>query len=192
MDQPIVNLNHEFNVEHIVNCLPKAEFSSGLFHRHNQLSLTHSASSDDWYDGVGSLYDFEQHKFKASTSDFSIINSFFTNSYIETVINTVKNIALQEDNVLIGRIRLAQLNSKTCYSLHTDPEDFRYHIPLFTNPKCFFVVDNQICRMETTGCLYKFKTSKEHTAVNASFKKRVHLIFDTYANQSMDQSTYWE
>jgi hypothetical protein len=171
-------MNLKFDEQSIIDCLPN-EIATQEFIKHSQLAITHSKNSDSWYDGVGSLYDFQKNVFVDTTSSFTILNKYFVGTYIEEVIDSVKSAAVN-DSVSIGRIRLMVLAPRSCYTLHQDPEDFRYHIPLITNKNNFFVIDNIIDRMEDVGQLYRFRTKEMHTAVNASRQSRFHLVFDTY------------
>ncbi len=68
-----------------------------------------------------------------------------------------------------------KLKSKTCYSYHQD-QGKRFHIPLITNDNCFFVVEDKIVRYPADGNYYIVDTTKKHTAVNASWEDRIHLI----------------
>lgn len=154
-----------------------ADFSQEQYDKLNQVSLRKSESG--WFDGVGSLYDAPSKSFINTTDDFSKPNEKLIGTYVEQVIHEVEDVA-QGDGVKIGRIRLMRLQPRTCYTLHKDPEEFRYHIPLITSWKSFFAVDDIIYRMEKAGHLYKFKTSAFHTAVNASKIYRLHIVFDTY------------
>jgi len=67
------------------------------------------------------------------------------------------------------------LKSKTCYTYHQDYGK-RFHIPIITNDSCFFVIDDKIKRYPADGNYYIIDTTKKHTAVNASWKDRIHLI----------------
>ena len=62
-----------------------------------------------------------------------------------------------------------------CYSYHRD-QTKRLHIPIITNDKCFLVVDDEVVRTPIEGNSYVIDTTKIHTAVNASFEDRIHLI----------------
>ena len=142
----------------------------------NQIALH---QSDDWFEGVGSLFDYDQNKFTRSTRDFNQTSKFLVGTYLDDVIDQVRDFAAGE-GIGIGRIRVMRLAPKTCYTLHRDPEEFRYHIPLITNESAIFIVGNKVHRMPKVGELYRFKTNDDHTAVNASFKERIHIVFDTY------------
>jgi hypothetical protein len=68
-----------------------------------------------------------------------------------------------------------QLKSLSCYSYHQD-WDKRFHIPLKTNDKCFFIVDKKFIQFPADGNHYILDTTKMHTAINASLEDRIHLI----------------
>lgn len=155
-------------------------FSHDDYERIGQISLH---AGKDWFDGTGSLYDYMSGEFTRTTSEFNKTNPLLEDSYIGSVIKAVRAFAKNTDVVNIGRIRIMRLKPKTCYTLHQDPEEFRYHIPLYTSSSALFIVDNEVGKMPTTGLLYRFKTNAPHTAVNASFHERVHLVFDTYKDE---------
>lgn len=147
-----------------------------------QFILTHHADpkGDAWVYGAGSLYDDAKKKYWARTADFSKLTARLEGTYTSQVIDEVREIALSQGKK-IGRVRILTLEPKTCYSLHTDDEEFRYHIPLFTSGSSFFIADDIIDRMPVTGQLYQFRTNEAHTAVNAhKTEQRSHLVFDTY------------
>ena len=133
-----------------------------------------------WTMGAGSLYDDEAKRYWARTSDFSELHETFKGTQVGECVELVREIAFGFKKK-IGRVRLLTLDPKTCYSLHTDKEEFRFHIPLFTSSSSFFVCNDLIDRMPVPGQLYLFKTDAPHTAVNAhKFEKRSHLVFDTF------------
>ena len=73
------------------------------------------------------------------------------------------------------RTKFFKMKPKTCYSYHRD-QTKRLHVPVITNDKCFLVVDDVVVRTPVDGASYVIDTTKIHTAVNASFEERVHLI----------------
>ena len=83
------------------------------------------------------------------------------------------NSIIEEHNLY--RVRLMKLKSKTCYSYHQD-QCKRFHIPLITNDNCFFVIEDEIKRYPADGNYFIIDTNKKHTAVNASWDDRIHLI----------------
>ncbi len=143
-----------------------------------QFSVT-STKGEDVFEGTGSLYDYSKKEFTASTDQFTELNSIFRGTSFETVYKQIQS-AAENYGVKIGRSRWMRLNPKTCLSLHSDLDEFRFHIPVKTNDKCFFVVDDICYRMPEVGSLYLLNTTKLHTAVNASFETRDHIVFDTF------------
>ena len=83
------------------------------------------------------------------------------------------NSIIKEHNLY--RVRLMNLKSKTCYSYQKD-QGKRFHIPIITNENCFFIVEDKLIRYSADGNYCIVDTSKKHTAVNASWKDRIHLI----------------
>ena len=82
-------------------------------------------------------------------------------------------------NSLIGdlgikRTRIMRMKPKTCLSYHYD-RTWRVHVPLITNSKCFLLIDGTAYHVPANGA-YKVNTTKYHTAINASFEARTHLV----------------
>jgi len=76
------------------------------------------------------------------------------------------------------------LAPKTCLPYHIDDVGIRFHVVLETDWKSFFVIQDKIYRMPTTGMLYTLKTSVFHTAVNANLNKpRIHFTFSGFKDK---------
>lgn len=75
----------------------------------------------------------------------------------------------------VYRARIMTLMPKSCYSYHHDYSK-RLHIPLITNDKCFLIVNKEVIHLPADGKVYIVDTTLPHTAVNASFEPRTHLI----------------
>ena len=73
------------------------------------------------------------------------------------------------------RTRVLRMKPKTCYSYHRDPSK-RIHIPLITNEKCMFIIDDVVHRYPADGNYYEVDTTLWHTAVNASLEERIHIV----------------
>lgn len=148
-----------------------------------QLNLMHTGKftdpADQIYDGVGSLIkprSLDREYIVGKTRDqFTHLHDAVKGTYFETVINRVSSISTRP----ISRTRLMMLRAKTCYSWHKDDDTVRYHIPIITNPRCFIVTEHGLYTMPTVGKLYSLVTTAMHTAMNASFEDRVHLLIDT-------------
>jgi len=72
------------------------------------------------------------------------------------------------------RTRVMIIEPKSCLTYHTDPSK-RIHIPLITNEKCFFM-ENLTARHLELGKIHEVDTTKPHTSINASTKRRIHLV----------------
>ena len=83
------------------------------------------------------------------------------------------NSILKKHNVY--RARLMKLKPRSNYTYHQDYTK-RFHIPLITNDKCFFVIDEKVIRYPADGNYYIVDTTKLHTAINASTEDRIHII----------------
>ena len=67
------------------------------------------------------------------------------------------------------------LSPMTCYSIHKDSTP-RIHIPMITNPECYFVFKAGIIQHMPAGAVYWTNTVNLHTFMNCSDKPRLHLI----------------
>lgn len=89
----------------------------------------------------------------------------------------VQDIAHQLDISPKGRVRLLQVNPKSCYSFHADPHPYRVHIPLVTNQGSFMVVWGKLWQLQL-GYAYRVRVQEDHTAINTGATPRIHLVFD--------------
>lgn len=67
----------------------------------------------------------------------------------------------------------------TAYNWHCDKGANCLHIPLITNPGCWFVFENRSFSMPADGSLYTVNNSRMHTFVNSGSEPRLHLTFET-------------
>ena len=80
-----------------------------------------------------------------------------------------------------GRVRMLMIKPRTTYSLHHDPDLWRVHIPLITNPDCFMFVHGKMYHMEI-GYAYLMRVEHHHLALNAGMENRIHIVFDYCGN----------
>lgn len=66
----------------------------------------------------------------------------------------------------------------TCYNWHMDTGQTCLHIPIKTNPGCWFVYENRCFHMPADGSVYKVDNSRLHTFINAGSEPRLHLTFE--------------
>lgn len=78
------------------------------------------------------------------------------------------------DKYGLVRTRIMKSNPKTCLSWHVDMSK-RIHIPLFTSNKCFMIINDVLYRMPPDK-IYLADTTQPHTAVNASWEPRAHIV----------------
>jgi hypothetical protein len=75
-------------------------------------------------------------------------------------------------------ITYRSVQPNTVYNWHTDPGQICYHIPLITNPGCWFVYEDKCFRMPADGSMYFVNNSRHHTFANAGAIPRIHLTFE--------------
>jgi len=125
-----------------------------------QVCLQGLANNRDPFYGVGSALRFED---KHDEKDFCY--ALFHTQYINSII---------EKHGMV-RTRVMRQSKKTCYTYHVDYTK-RIHIPVYTNDNCMFIVDDQVYRLPADGSVYLVDTTVKHTAINASFEERTHII----------------
>ena len=123
-----------------------------------QICLQGTETIKDPFAGINSARDLPKKEVEFTYPLFDI-------PYINSII--------KEHNLY--RVRLMNLKSKTCYTYHKD-QCKRFHIPIITNENCFFIVEDKLIRYSADGNYCIVDTSKKHTAVNASWEDRIHLI----------------
>lgn len=66
----------------------------------------------------------------------------------------------------------------TAYNWHVDVGQLCFHIPLITNPGCWFVYEHRCFSMPADGSVYIVNNGRPHTFVNAGTSPRIHLTFE--------------
>ena len=123
-----------------------------------QICLQGTKTNKDPFAGTGRVLDLPEKEIEFTYPIFDI-------PYLNSII--------KEHNLY--RVRLMNLKPKRCYTYHYDLTK-RFHIPIETNDKCFFIVDKEVIQLPADGNYYIVDTTKNHTAINASKKDRIHLI----------------
>lgn len=157
-----------------------------FFETTNQISLKIRPKSkfsnelDQFQDGIGSLFDFDNKIWTGHESQFSILHPRLEGSYIHQIIEQLETTF----PVKIGRLRIMRLKARACYSWHFDQDEYRFHIPLLTNPNCFFMTKEWgLESMPVCGRLYTARTNVFHSAMNCSKEDRIHLVFSTFCTE---------
>lgn len=84
------------------------------------------------------------------------------------------------------RCEIINMSANSRVRDHKDRSDVlylsrRFHIPLKTNPLCFFTVHGQTINM-LEGNLYEINNTRWHNVRNMSSENRIHLIIDVMPN----------
>lgn len=116
---------------------------------------------------------------------------------LKPAINELDKIYKSLESDLGGRVvrcEIINMNPRSRVRDHKDRSDVlylsrRFHIPLKTNPLCFFTVNNQTVNM-LEGNLYEINNTKWHNVVNMSDENRIHLIIDILPNEYTDKITF--
>jgi hypothetical protein len=122
----------------------------------DQINLQTVKGKDPYYGSrAGNAFEEDETEF---------VHFYFETHYINSILQTHN----------LCRSRLMNLKSKTCLSYHKDPTP-RFHIPITTNESCFFIIDKKVHHLPVGKC-YIIDSTLPHTAVNASFEDRLHII----------------
>ena len=126
-------------------------------HKGRQTGLQYKTDEDPWSSAVG--------KSQGRELDYTNLNPCFKDTVFEEIINKYN----------FKRARLMWVGSYACYSMHKD-ETPRIHIPLVTNPACYFVFRNGKIINLPIGKVWHVDTRLIHTFINCSDHPRLHLV----------------
>jgi len=116
---------------------------------------------DEWTRSIGSSKkDFPETYFKYPLWDTPTINRLI-------------------DKYGMVRTRIMSSAPKTNLTFHNDLTK-RIHIPIISNPDCIMIIEDKIYHLEP-GYVYLTNTTLRHTAVNASWQQRVHIVGCMYS-----------
>lgn len=106
---------------------------------------------------------------KYKQKDFCLTPIFFKDTPIEDLNDKL----YKKYNASRGRIM--NLGGKECLSWHYD-ESPRLHIPIKIHTGSFMILEDNVYTFEI-GKAYIVDTTKMHTAVNAAFFNRIHIVY---------------
>ena len=156
----MIELTRSIDILPIIECYNKLENQiswTDFGHKGKQAGLQHCDGEDCWTSAVGKGY--------GDQTRYNNLNPTFLNSIFEELIN--------EFNMF--RTRLMWVGPFSCYSIHRDLTP-RIHIPIFTNPECYFVFKKGIISHLHVGAVYRINTLEKHTFMNCSDFPRLHLV----------------
>jgi hypothetical protein len=126
-------------------------------HKSKQTGLQYYNNEDPWSSAVGIS--------RGRELEYNKLNPFFKDTIFEKLIKEYD----------LKRTRLMWVYPFACYRMHVDMTP-RIHIPLITNPECYFVFKNGIIQHLEMGSAYWVDTRLRHTFINCSEHKRLHLV----------------
>ena len=126
-----------------------------------QTGLQYRENKDPWSDAVG-------RRGPDAWPDVNFLNPAFKDTIFEEII-------IQYNLI---RTRLMWVPPYACYSMHKDDSP-RIHVPLITNPDCYFVFKDLAPVHLTIGQVHWVDTTKAHTFMNCSNLPRLHLVGQT-------------
>jgi hypothetical protein len=126
-------------------------------HQGRQAGLQYKDNNDPWTSAVG--------RSKGEELLYTELNPFFNDTIFEKLIIKYN----------LKRSRLMWIGPHACYSMHSDKTP-RIHIPLITNPECYFLFKTSFLHHLTAGSVWWVDTRLTHTFLNCSNHPRLHLI----------------
>jgi hypothetical protein len=155
----IKNILDTINVEPILNTFSELENDIVWtnYPQGKQTGLQYKPNSDPWTSAIG--------KSLGGELEYTELNPFFKDTIFETIIKKYD----------LKRTRLMWVNPKSCYSLHMD-ETPRIHIPLITNPECYFLFNPGMLFHLGINSVWWLNTKLRHTFLNCSEEPRLHLV----------------
>lgn len=97
--------------------------------------------------------------------------------YLEEVIERIKEMGFHPK-----RARIIKLTAGSSSSWHRDSPDgilcVRLHVPILTNPGCFFEIEDGKDHMTADGSSYLVKVNRLHRVCNGGTEDRFHLVMD--------------
>lgn len=126
-------------------------------HKGKQTGLQYKDNEDHWTSAVG--------KSNGEELSYNNLNPFFKDTIFEELIDKYK----------LLRTRLMWVGPYACYSMHKD-QTYRIHIPLITNPECYFIFRTGQLSHLKKGYVWSVDTTKAHTFINCSDQHRLHLV----------------
>ena len=156
LHQVVEPIDHEEILDCYINLESKIEFTE-YGHKGSQTGLQYWEGEDAFFSAVG--------KSRGQELECTVINPLFANTIFETVINKYQ----------LKKTRLMWVYPYACYSMHEDYTP-RVHIPLITNKNAYFVFKRGLIRNLEAGYVHYTDTRYNHTFMNCSAEKRLHLV----------------
>ena len=152
------------------------QFFMNKYPHMTSLGLMHSADArteeERLRDCTGNAEFIKKNK---PDTDFIIFNESFAGTYLQTMYEILSS------KFKLCRFRIMIMNGPMAYYAHSDPTR-RLHYVVETNKDCIFLfpeVEEQF-HIPADGNVYIVDTRLRHTFVNASNRRRIHLLLSLF------------
>lgn len=178
MTQTTTALDLYFDADLILSCIGDL-LDSPEIGRHTRIQINHPKSNPVIFVHEPVAYNIETKTFVDTNREELVVHERFRGTYLEEVVNKIIDLG-KTYGAQVTKARILKLDPTYGYTYHKDNDEFRFHIPLKTNPYAFLMSEGVIERMPEVGRVYLFATNRMHTAINLSATQaRYHLVFDT-------------
>jgi Aspartyl/Asparaginyl beta-hydroxylase len=109
---------------------------------------------------------------------FHILKDGVFDKAIDNVPYTQGIIDYLQKRINFNSVTYRSIQPNTAYNWHNGTGGLCHHIPIITNPGCWFVYENRSFSMPADGTIYVVNSSRNHTFVNSGTKPRIHLTFE--------------
>lgn len=135
------------------------DHSNGVYHTQRSLQTDGSAN---WNSSTGSQPNIDE-------SVWDQLHPDLANTWWQEFFDTLP--------LKVYRARLLTIQSRTCYSIHSDRTP-RIHIAIDTHPQARFIFTTPpaIRHIPADGHPWWVDTREEHSAMNGSLKPRIHFV----------------
>lgn len=131
-------------------------------------------------DNLEESFDVWAHKRYSMDHWHSHIKGTYTEAMMHVINGTLNTVGKRVSGMVYHDMKPGY-----AYPMHTDILRYNMHIPVRTNHKCVFVTETELDNdeyvvkiMPEEGRVYRFISNINHTAVNGSADRRIHIVFN--------------
>ncbi len=115
-----------------------------------------------------------------------ILPTEICHGYLMEVVEKIKGMGFAPQ-----RVRIIKLTAGLASAWHRDMPDnidcVRLHVPIITNPGCFFEIEGNQAHMPATGDSYLVRVNRLHRVVNRGTKDRYHMVMDIVDHKGISE-----
>lgn len=195
IQKPVQPLDIDYDIDaikyEVLNLITKGQYSFA------SVILNLPEGHTDWtrkyehleYHGVNACgEDYSRIKYGGSDQQKFTSGTEFTNWHpLTNHIPKLKNKLEAHSGIQITKVKLIWMMPDKAYPMHCDYESIRFHVPILTNPYCFFMHGNNEIYTMPYGNMYHIITDDVHTAMNYGLYPRLHLVYTTWVSDEFDK-----